>query len=56
MSRTHTIVNKLGRITGVVHNNVVQYRGLPYARIPDRFKDPIGPLDFLGDFDGTQWG
>lgn len=56
MPKTHTISNDLGRITGAVRNNVVQYRGLPYARVPGRFKDPIGPLHFLGDYDATRWG
>jgi carboxylesterase type B len=56
MEKTRILTTKLGRITGAVLDNVVQYRGIPYARIPGRFKDPVGPVNHLGDFDATKWG
>ncbi|KAF8427701.1 Alpha/Beta hydrolase protein [Tirmania nivea] len=56
LRKTHSIVNKLGRITGaVIDGTVVQYRGIPYATIPGRFKNPL-MKGYLGDFDATKWG
>ncbi|KAI5838523.1 Alpha/Beta hydrolase protein [Morchella snyderi] len=56
MEKTRILTTKLGSITGAVLDNVVQYRGIPYARIPGRFKDPVGPVNHLGKFDATKWG
>jgi hypothetical protein len=46
----------LGTLRGVSPTpNVVQYRCIPYASIPARFKHSQ-LIDHIGDFDATQYG
>lgn len=52
----------LGRMRGQLLDDgrTIQYRGLKYAHIPGRWKDPIllsGPIDTDGsEFDATKYG
>ncbi|KAF8536625.1 Alpha/Beta hydrolase protein [Trichophaea hybrida] len=62
MPPTYTLPHPtLGHILGALcpTTNLIQYRGLPYAHIPGRFRDPI-PINSLPTsstaFDGTKWG
>ncbi|KAL4810491.1 Alpha/Beta hydrolase protein [Aspergillus unguis] len=45
----------LGRIRGVVNNNVSEYLGLQYATLADQFAPPV-LKDLHGDIDATSYG
>ena len=54
-----TADTELGRLHGVAHDGVVQFRGVPYARPPLgalRFRPPCPPAPWAGRFDARAHG
>jgi hypothetical protein len=53
---TTTFKHSIGTLTGLrLQENVVQYRCIPYASIPARFKHSK-LIDHVGNFDATKLG
>lgn len=45
-----------GKLRGIVKDGVRMWRGIPYARVPGRFRAPVSAESWSGEREATQWG
>jgi carboxylesterase type B len=56
MSSITAKVGSYGTVKGFTSGNVAEFRGLPYARIPARFRRAELVKSVSGEFDATKYG